>query len=139
MEAVRRIHHAVAGEQLEIVVDQHEVAGARLVEAETEAQHPVGAGPLAARRDLAGERGLVALGGENPAGERYLLGQRPRRQRQMALHLLAGARVIFGLVADDHVAHGSMSPVIRASRRSYSGLTPAWRASAAHFGISAAT
>ena len=79
VKAVRRIHHAVASEQVEIVVDQHEIAGARLVEAEAEAQHPIGAGPLAACCDLAGERGLVALGGENPAGKRYLLTERPRR------------------------------------------------------------
>jgi hypothetical protein len=32
--------------------------------------------PIAARGDLTGERGLVALGGENPTGQRYLLAQR---------------------------------------------------------------
>ena len=57
MEAIRRVDHAVAGEQLEIVVDQHDIAGACLVEAETEAQHPVGAGAVAACGDLAGEPG----------------------------------------------------------------------------------
>ena len=117
MEAIRRVHHAVAFEQLEIVVDQHDIAGARLVEAETEAQHPVGAGLVAARGDLAGERGLMALVGENPAGESNLLAQRPGRQIQMALHLLGGARVVLGFVTDDHIAHVSVSPVIRASRR----------------------
>ena len=35
----------------------------------------------------------------------------------MALHLLGGARVVLGFVTDDHIAHVSVSPVIRASRR----------------------
>jgi hypothetical protein len=63
MEAVRRVHHAFAVEQIEVVIDQHDIAGARLVESEPEAKHPVNAGPVAARRDLAGERGLVPFGG----------------------------------------------------------------------------
>src|SRR3954453_24064307 len=79
VKAVRWIHHAVASKQVEIVVDKHEIAGARLVEAEAKAQHPIGAGPLATRCDLAGERGLVAFGGENATGKRYLLAERPRR------------------------------------------------------------
>src|SRR5439155_12057778 len=77
VKAVRRIYHPVAGEQVEIVVDQYEIAGTRLVEAEAKAQHPIGAGPLAARCDLAGECGLVAFGGENATGKRYLLTERP--------------------------------------------------------------
>src|SRR5262245_37506188 len=79
VKAVRRIYHAVAGKQVEIVVDQHEIAGARLIEAEAKAQHPIGAGLLAARCDLASECGLVAFGGENATGKRYLLTKRPRR------------------------------------------------------------
>jgi hypothetical protein len=56
MKAVRGVHHAVAFEEIEVVVHKHNVAGARLVEAEAEAQHPVGARPVAARGNLAGER-----------------------------------------------------------------------------------
>src|SRR5262249_21581957 len=95
----------------------HNIAGARFVEAKTETQHPVGVRTIATRSDLAGERGLVVLGSENPTGERYLLAQRPLRQRWVALHLLAGARVVLGLVTNDHLAHVSSPPVIAALRR----------------------
>src|SRR5215510_2896525 len=79
MEAVRWIHHSVAFQEIEIVVDQNDVDGARLVKAEAEAQHPVGAMAVTARGDLAGKRGLVALGRKNPAGERDPLAERPGR------------------------------------------------------------
>src|SRR5436305_280499 len=61
VKAVRWIHHAVAREQVEIVVDQHEIAGARLVEAEAKAQHPIGSGPLAARWVPAGANSAYEL------------------------------------------------------------------------------
>ena len=91
MEAVRRIHHAVALEYIKIVVNQHDIG---LVEAESEAEHPVCAWPIAARGDLTGERGLVALGGENPTGQRYLLAQRPGRHLGGML-ALAGIAAMF--------------------------------------------
>src|SRR5262249_2646687 len=96
-------------DQVEIVVDQHQIGGARLVEAEAEAQHPVCPGAITARGDLAGECGLVALRGEDPAGERDLLPQRPGRYGQMALHLVRRARVVLGLVTNDYVAHVSFA------------------------------
>src|SRR5262249_2548686 len=73
VEAVRWIHHTIAFDEIEIVVDEHDVAGARLIEAETKAKHPVGAWPITAGGDLAGECGLVAISGKNPTGQRYFL------------------------------------------------------------------
>jgi hypothetical protein len=61
---------------------------------ESEAEHPVCAWPIAARGDLTGERGLVALGGENPTGQRYLLAQRPGRHLGGML-ALAGIAAMF--------------------------------------------
>src|SRR5262249_24692956 len=116
VKAVRWIHHPIALKQLKIVVHQHKIAGARLIEAETETQHPIGAGPVAARGDLAGKGGFVALGGENAAGERDLLAKGPGRHSEMTLHLLGGAGVILGLLTNDDVTH-CLSPVIRASRQ----------------------
>ena len=39
VEAVRRVHHAVALQHVEVVVEQHDVARLCLVEAEAEAEH----------------------------------------------------------------------------------------------------
>src|SRR5215467_14596923 len=75
METVRRIHHAVALNEVEIVVHQHNVAGARFIEAKAEAEHPVGVRLVTARSDLACERGLMALSRENPAAQCNLLAQ----------------------------------------------------------------
>ena len=112
VEAVRRIHHAIALKQLKIVVYQHEIAGARLIETKTEAQHPIGAGPITTRGDLASKSGLVALGRENPASKRNLLTERPRRHSEMTLHLLSGACVVLGLITNDHIAHVSYASLL---------------------------
>ena len=91
MEAVRRIHHASPSSRLRSSSNQHDIG---LVEAESEAEHPVCAWPIAARGDLTGERGLVALGGANPTGQRYLLAQRPGRHLGGML-ALAGIAAMF--------------------------------------------
>src|SRR6476469_1656807 len=94
MKAVRGIGHSLALDDVQIVVDQDDVVRRRLVEAETETQHVIGAGRLAARSDLSCERGLMALRGENAAGERELLTRIPRRSRQMLLHVAARTLVV---------------------------------------------
>src|SRR5262249_50030907 len=61
---------------------------------EAEAQHPIGAGLLAARRDLAGERRFMTLVRQDPAREGNFLPQVPFGSQKMLLHLPGGAFVV---------------------------------------------
>src|SRR6478672_4871096 len=94
VKSVRRIHHTVAFQEVEIVVAQHDVACLRLVETETEAQHPISARLFSASSDLARQRRFVAFVCEYPARQGDLLPQAPFRGAKMFLHLLARALVI---------------------------------------------
>jgi hypothetical protein len=90
MEAVRRIHHASPSSRLRSSSNQHDIG---LVEAESEAEHPVCAWPIAARGDLTGERGLVAA-------SRLISGTKsrrpatsaPRRRESLAWSILSTGR-----------------------------------------------
>ena len=73
VEARRRVRGAAAFERFQLVVDQHERLGPRLVEAQAERQRPIGVGLRAARRDLAGETRFVVLLGEDPGAGRERL------------------------------------------------------------------
>src|SRR5262249_12453203 len=111
VETVGRVGHALAFEHVEIVVDQQEVGGGDLLEAQSEAHHVVAAGPRPARGELAGQRRIVALHGEDAAGERQFLPRRPGGRVEVAVEPFVGLPVIGRLVAGDD-AH-SIPPRIR--------------------------
>src|ERR1700682_5699843 len=77
MKSVRRIHHTVAFQEVEIVIAEHDVACLRLVETETEAQHPVSAGLLSPSSDLPRQRRFVTFVCEYPARQGDFLTQAP--------------------------------------------------------------
>ena len=85
--------HAVKGAQ--VVIDQNQVGLRGFVCANTELECPVGAGPVGARRDLAGQPALpVPLGTQHAAGQNQALFRGPLFQphlaRNLAIHDLAG-------------------------------------------------
>lgn len=88
VEAIGRIRHAVPVEDVEVFVDQQQVAGADLVEAQAQLLGVVGPRLRAARGDLPGEPGVVAGLEENPAGQGQLLPVSPRIIAEAAFHLL---------------------------------------------------
>src|SRR3954466_3781901 len=92
MEARGGVGPPPAGQRFQILIHQHHALRIRFVEPIAELQRPPGPGLFAARRDLAGEPGLVSFGGEDAAGagKRFLggKGSAPEIKRHLAVDAL---------------------------------------------------
>src|SRR5665213_4321635 len=103
METIRWIRHALAFEDIEIIVYEEKIFCSDLFHAEAKAQHVIGAGLRSARGQLARETGIVTISRQNPGRQRKFLTIRPFRNDEMLVHALGGLFVILGFVSYNHV------------------------------------
>src|SRR5699024_9798237 len=110
-----RVCHAVAFENVEILVDDEKVLFSNLVKSEPQTLRVESAWLVCAGRDLPSKAGVVARVIERTACQRYLLASSPGTLLNMCFHPLVGAIHQRGLC----VVHGGghvVSPLNVASR-----------------------
>ncbi|MNN91945.1 hypothetical protein D3C81_2101360 [compost metagenome] len=96
METIGRVGHAVTFEDLQVLVDQQQIARGDFVETQPQLLSVIGAGLRPTGGDLSGQTGVVTVLEQNPAGQGQLLPVRPRIIRQAFLHL--GQRLLDQLI-----------------------------------------
>jgi hypothetical protein len=96
VKAIGRIGHSVSGQDVEVLIDQEQVAGGDLVESQAESLRVESAGLFSPRGDLSGQSRVVSAIEQCAARQRHLLAQRPvitprARDRSMRRIVTGGA------------------------------------------------